>query len=172
MTELPGSLEAARQWLVALSPAQQAIGLALLTAVPWIELRGSIPLAVALGWSPLSAALVGIAANCLVVVPCYYFMQLFYDRWLSRVTLIRRAVERVRVKGAGMVERYELLGLTLFVAVPLPGTGAYAGTTLAWLLGRRRWRAMGAVAVGVVLAGIAVTLLTSGAAVALRRFFE
>jgi uncharacterized membrane protein len=169
--ELSGSLEAARQWLVALPPTQQAVGLIALTVVPWIELRGSIPLAIVLGWSPVPAALMAIAANCLVIVPGYFFLDLFYDRWLSRAAFARRLVERVRLKGGGMVERYELLGLTLFVAVPLPGTGAYAGTLLAWLLGLRRWRAMAAVALGVLIAGVAVTLLASGAAAALRRVF-
>jgi uncharacterized membrane protein len=171
MSGPPGWLDAVQHWLAALSPAEQAVGVGVLTLVPWIELRGSIPLAIALGWSPLTAGLVGVLVNWCVIVPGYLFLDLCYTRWLSRFAVVRRVVARVRAKGGGLVERYELLGLALFVAVPLPGTGAYSGTLLAWLLGLPRWRAMGAVALGVLIAGIAVTLIASGAAVAFRRLF-
>jgi len=169
--ELSGMLEASRQWLTGLTPAQQIVGIVALTALPWIELRGSIPLAIALGWDPVAAGAMGIIANWLIIVPGYFFLDLFYERWFSRFAFIRRLVKRVREKGAGLIERYELLGLALFVGVPLPGTGAYAGVTLAWLLGLRRWRAMAAVALGVAVAGIAVTLVASGALIALRTLF-
>lgn len=163
-------LDAARHWLLELSPFQQAAGLTVLTAIPWIELRGSIPLAIALGWHPLAASGVCVLANCLIIAPSYVFLEVFYRRWLSRYPLFRRMVEAVRDRGAAIVERYQLLGLALFVAIPLPGTGAYSGITLAWLLGLRRWPAMGAVALGVLGAGAVVTLVASGAAAALRRW--
>jgi uncharacterized membrane protein len=166
-----GFLEQARAWLAGLSRAEQAVGVVGITAIPWVELRGSIPLAIALGWDPLAAAVLAVAANCLIIVPGYFVLELFYDRWLSRLEVARRLVERIRAKGSGMVERYELLGLALFVAVPLPGTGAYSGTVLAWLLGLHRWRAMAAVALGVVGAGVAVTLVAAGAAATLRSLF-
>lgn len=169
--ELSGMLDAARLWLSGLSPVGQAVGIVGLTLVPWIELRGSIPLAIALGWDPVAAGATGIIANWLIIVPGYFFLDLFYERWFSRFAFIRRLVTRVREKGAGLVERYELLGLALFVAVPLPGTGAYSGTLLAWLLGLRRWRAMAAVAAGVAAAGVAVTLVATGALIALRTLF-
>ncbi|MDQ7859840.1 MAG: small multi-drug export protein [Armatimonadota bacterium] len=169
--DAPTTLAAAREWLLGLPPAQQAVGLAALTLLPWIELRGSIPVAIALGWHPLTAAALAVAVNCLLVPPTYFGLEWFYARWLSRVSLVRRVVEGVRGRGGALVERYELLGLALFVAVPLPGTGAYSGTALAWLVGLPRWRAMAAVAAGVAGAGVAVTLLATGAAVALRRWF-
>jgi uncharacterized membrane protein len=163
-------LDAARHWLLGLTPLQQAAGLAVLTAIPWVELRGSIPLAIALGWDPVAASALCVLANCLVIAPAHLFLDVFYRRWLARYPIFRGAVEGVRGRGAAMVERYQLLGLALFVAIPLPGTGAYSGVTLAWLLGLRRWPAMGAVALGVLGAGAAVTLVASGAAVALRRW--
>lgn len=169
MTELSGTLDAARQWLAGLTPVQQVAGVVLLTALPWIELRGSIPLGVALGWHPVTAGAVAIAANWLIILPSYFVLDLFYARWFSRVAWVRRLVERVRARGGAIVERYELLGLALFVAVPLPGTGAYAGVTLAWLSGLPRWRGMAAVAVGVAIAGVVVTLAVSGAVAAFRR---
>jgi len=159
-----------RHWLEGLSAFEQALGVVALTLVPWIELRGSIPLGIALGLHPLVAMAIAVAANCAIIVPGYFALELFYDRLFSRFAPFRRAVERVRAKGAGLVERYELLGLALFVAVPLPGTGAYSGTLLAWLLGMNRPRAWVAIAVGVTLAGVVVTLAASGVLAAVRRF--
>jgi uncharacterized membrane protein len=163
-------LDAARHWFLQLSPLQQAAGLTVLTAIPWIELRGSIPLAIALGWHPVAAGILCALANCLIIAPSYAFLEVFYRRRLARYRIFRRLVDATRSRGASMVERYQLLGLALFVAVPFPGTGAYSGVALAWLLGLRRWPAMGAVALGVCGAGAAVTLVASGAMVALRRW--
>lgn len=141
---------------------------AAVTLVPWIELRGAIPLGVAMGYHPLVIFAVSVAANCLVIVPGFVALDLLYARWLGRVPWVRRQVERVRAQGGRYVERYELLGLALFVAVPLPGTGAYSGTLLAWLLGLDRRRAGVAIAAGVVGAGIAVTLAVTGVVSFLR----
>lgn len=156
-------------WLDGLSVFEQALGVVVLTLVPWVELRGSIPLGIALGLHPLAVMAVAVVANCAIIVPGYYALELFYDRWFSHFAPVRRAVLRVRARGAGLVERYELLGLALFVAVPLPGTGAYSGTLLAWLLGVNRPRAWIAIAVGVTLAGVVVTLAATGVLVAIRR---
>ncbi|HEY3246946.1 MAG TPA: small multi-drug export protein [bacterium] len=141
---------------------------AAVTLVPWIELRGAIPLGMAMGFHPLAVFAVAVAANCLVILPGFLALDLLYERWWARVPWVRRQVERVRAQGGRFVERYELLGLALFVAVPLPGTGAYSGTLLAWLLGLERRRAGAAIAAGVVGAGIVVTLAVTGVASFLR----
>lgn len=142
---------------------------AAVTVLPWIELRGGIPLGVAMGFDPLVVLAVTVAANCLVIVPGFLALDLLYDRWLSRSAFVRRQVTRVREKGKTYVERYELLGLAIFVAIPLPGTGAYAGTLLAWLLGLPRRRAAAAIALGVLGAGVIVTIAVSGIAAIFRR---
>ncbi len=135
---------------------------AAVTLLPWVELRGGIPLGVAMGYHPVLICAVSVAANCLVIVPSFVALDLLYSRWLGRLPWMRRQVGRVRAQGGRFVERYELLGLALFVAVPLPGTGAYSGTLLAWLLGLDRRRATIAIAIGVLGAGIAVTLAVTG----------
>lgn len=139
-----------------------------ITIVPAIELRGSIPVGLARHLHPAWVVAVAVAANCLIIPPAFLVLDLTYDRWLSRFGIIRRQVDRVRRAGTRLVERYELLGLTLFVAVPLPGTGAYSGVLLAWLLGMRRQASMLAIAAGVVIAGIAVLLIASGVLAGLR----
>lgn len=142
-----------------------------ITAVPWIELRGSIPVGIAMGYPPLLVFALAVIANCLVILPGFLVLDLLYDRWLSKLAWVRRQVDRVRASGASYLERYELIGLALFVGVPLPGTGAYAGTLLAWLAGLERRRAVLAIAAGVLAAGTAVTLVATGVVAALRRLF-
>ncbi len=142
-----------------------------ITIIPWIELRGSIPVGVARGYHPLWVLAITVAANCAVILPAFALLDLTYDRWLSRWPFFRAQVSRVRAAGSRYVARYQLLGLALFVAIPLPGTGAYSGTLLAWLLGLRRGAAAGAIAAGVLGAGIVVTLVSTGVIAALRRFF-
>lgn len=142
--------------------------IAALSLVPWVELRGSIPLALALGHPPLLSFALCTAVNLLVVPAGWTFLDWCYGRWLSRWPWVRRQVERVRHRGEGYVRRYEVWGLAVFVAVPLPGTGAYAGTLLGWLLGLPRRRAWSAVMAGVVVAGAAVTAAAAGVLGGLR----
>lgn len=136
--------------------------------VPTIELRGAIPLGLALRLDPLAVFVVSVLANCLLIPPGFLALDLLYDRWLSRSAFIRRQVDRTRRAGQRLVERYELFGLLLFVAVPLPGTGAYSGVLLAWLLGTRRAASMAAIAGGVLVAGVAVMLIATGVLAGLR----
>jgi len=70
-------------------------------------------------------------------------------------------VERARKKVHAKVEKYGYWGLLLFVAVPLPVTGAWTGTLGAWVLGLSYKKAFFAIAGGVVLAGIIVSLLVA-----------
>jgi uncharacterized membrane protein len=146
------------------------IYLGMISVVPGIELRGAIPVGIGLGAHWLLVFLVSVGANCLIILPEFYALDLFYDRLLSRWGWFRHwMVERVRVKGEGLIKRYGLLGLALFVAIPLPGTGAYSGALLAWLLGMERRTSAVAIAAGVAVAGVAVTMAATGVFAALRR---
>ena len=76
--------------------------------------------------------------------------------------LVRR-LEAKADKNKEIVERYEFLGLMILVAVPLPGTGAWTGALVAAMMNMRLKRAMPAIIVGVLIAGIIVTTVTYGA---------
>lgn len=124
-----------------------------LTLVPWIELRGAVPWAVQQGaqvYLPLI-----LVANCLVFFPAYFILGWVYhlipeDSWLHR------KLEKARAKAHPLVERWGVLGLAVFVAVPLPGTGAYSGSVAAWLLGMDWRKSFFAVTVGVSCALLVV----------------
>jgi uncharacterized membrane protein len=68
-----------------------------------------------------------------------------------------RFVERARNKLQGGVEKWGWLAIAIFVAIPLPFTGAWTGTLGAWVLGLRKGRTLLAVILGVICAGIVVT---------------
>lgn len=117
------------------------------TWIPVIELRGAILLAFQQGerhYLPLI-----LLASIAIFWPGYYFLEFMYERF-PKDGWVHRKLERVRAKAHPLVEKYGFWGLAAFVAVPIPGTGAYAGTAAAWLLGVDRKKAFVAVTAGCV----------------------
>ena len=139
------------------------IALTLLTTVlPISELRGGIPLGVSLGLDPLFTFFIAIIANALMFFPIFFALRLFYDKLLSRIPLFNKYLDSLRKRGKPKVDKYGFWGLTFFVAIPLPITGVYTGTALAWLLGIDWKKALPAVGLGVIVAGVVVLLITLG----------
>ena len=137
----------------------------LLAAMPVSELRGAIPFAVLAGGIPWPTAYIISVLGNLIPVP---FLLLGLDpvsgwlrRWKSWDRFFDWLFERTRRRGK-LVEKYKALGVMLFVAIPLPVTGAWTGCVAAFLFGVRPRLAFPAVVGGVVLAGIVVTLATLG----------
>ncbi len=143
-----------------------------LTAMaPVVELRGAIPLGVALGLSVWEAFLLSVLGNLLVVPPLLYGLPKAVAL-ATRVPPLRRLWEgleaRVRLRGEEKVQRYGALGLFLFVALPLPGSGAWTGSVLAVVLGIQKRYAFPAIAAGVLVAGVLVALASAGVLEGLR----
>lgn len=115
--------------------------------IPTIELRAAVPWAVAADervYLPLI-----LLASIAIFWPGYYFLEFMYERF-PKDGWVHRKLEHVRQKAHPLVEKYGFWGLAAFVAVPLPGTGAYAGTAAAWLLGVDAKKAFIAVTAGCV----------------------
>jgi len=139
------------------------IALTLLATVsPISELRGGIPVGISLGLPPWSVFLMAVIANVLIFFPVFFALRLFYDKFLYRIPLFDKYLDSLRKRGKPKVEKYGFWGLTLFVAIPLPITGAYTGTILAWLVGMDWRKAFPAVGIGVIVAGVVVLLITLG----------
>jgi len=138
------------------------------TLIPIFELRGGIPLGIhLLGPDPpllqiLLVFFIAIIANALLFFPIFFGLCLFYDRFLSRFQLFNRYLENVQKRGKPKVDKYGFLGLTLLVGIPLPVTGVYTATFLSWLLGMDWRKAFPPIALGVVIAGVIVLLVTLG----------
>ena len=139
------------------------IQIILLSMAPISELRGGIPLAIASGTSPIIAFLIGTLAN-IAIIPLVYFFLSTINILLLKIPLYSRffnnSVERSRKRIHKSIEKYGYLGLAVFVAIPLPFTGAYTGTLGAWALGMDKRKAFASIALGVIVAGIIVTLVS------------
>lgn len=143
--------------------ASDDLAVAAIAALPVIELRGAVPIGIHhFGMSWWRALAVSVLGN-LAPIPFILLLLNPVTRWARRSRvgerLVERLLARVRRKAAD-IPRYEWWGLALFVAVPLPATGAWTGAMAAALLGMPPVRSLGAIMVGVLIAGGIVTILS------------
>lgn len=133
--------------------------------LPVAELRVAIPLGYDMGLSHLGSMLVSICGN-MVPVPFIILFIRHIFAWLrkrsARFERIVSGLERRAEGKSDLVHKYGLIGLTILVAIPLPGTGAWTGSLVAAMLGLRLKHAIPAIFVGVVIAGILMTGITYG----------
>ena len=138
----------------------------LMAMVPVVELRGAIPYGVVSGLSVPEAFLLAVIGNLLPIPILVVFTRKVFEWLRTKSEWLDRLVKRLEAKAdknKALVEKYEFFGLMLLVAIPLPGTGAWTGALVAAMLDMRLKRAMPAIIVGVLVAGIIVTTLTFGA---------
>ena len=139
---------------------------AILSFMPISELRGAIPFAIANNIPWYWVYPFAVILNTLVAPVCWIFLatvhKLLYGtspekglRWYKN--FFDRFVERARNKLSAAVEKWGWLGIAVFVAIPLPFTGAWTGTLGAWILGVSKRRTMAAVILGVIVSGVIVT---------------
>jgi len=135
--------------------------LVFITVLPWIELRGSIPYGLfILRLDALTVFIVCVLANILLVIPTFWFLDFAFP-FFEKKAFVKKRLEKLHNKTKKIVEKYGFFGLMVFVAIPLPGTGAYSGALAAKLLAMNRKAAFASIALGVLIAGIIVLLLSS-----------
>ena len=138
----------------------------LVSILPIIELRGAIPIGVSLGLPVWQAALISIAGNILPVPFIIAFIRTFMDWLRTKSDRARPFVVWLEAKGSGpkaeKVRTAQFWGLLAFVAIPFPGTGAWTGALIAALLNMRMRRALPPIILGVLIAGLVVSLATAG----------
>ena len=135
-----------------------------ISMVPVVELRGAIPYGVAMDipfWLNYTVCVLGN----IVLVP---FLVMFSDRVLRicvKIPKIGFIFQKIIDRGNKKITkigRYELLSVFLFVAVPLPGTGAWTGSLISALLQLNVWKATAAISLGVMTAGIIMGIVSFG----------
>lgn len=137
----------------------------LMSMVPVVELRGGIPFGVALGLDIWPAYLAAVIGNMLPVPFIIIFIRRIFQ-WM-RVhmprlgSLVDKLEKKAHLKGR-MVTKYKYLGLMIFVAIPLPGTGAWTGSLAAAFLDMRLRKALPSVFAGVLIAGVLIAAITFG----------
>lgn len=139
----------------------EVLNVILISATPISELRGGIPVAYfRYDFEWYWAFLIAVAGNILPIP----FLLVLYDpvvKLVSKVAWIKRLVDwffRYTRRRGGLVEKYGWIGLTMFVGIPLPITGAWTGSVLAYLMGIEYKRALPAIFLGVIVAAVIVTV--------------
>lgn len=134
--------------------------------IPIIELRGAIPLGAALGLPWWQSYLLSVIGNMLPV-PFILLLIKAVITWMSGskvkffnkiADFLLKRVEKRRDK----IEKYSFWGVCLFVAVPLPVTGAWTGSLVAAMIDMKFWKALLSCLFGVMIAGVVMTLISYG----------
>ena len=153
------------QWLTGTEVGKLVFTL-LVSMVPVVELRGAIPFGhnvLGLGiWPAFFASVLGNLAPVPFII--VYIRRIF--QWLRRNfpsldRLVDKLERKAHLKGK-RVTKYKYLGLMLFVAIPLPGTGAWTGALAAAFLDMPLRRALPSIALGVMTAGVVISALSFG----------
>ncbi len=137
----------------------------LISMLPIVELRGAIPVAIGLldmHW--FEAALYAILGNMLPIPFVLLFMGWFTEqlnKWEPTKKFLNWLFARTRKKSE-VIQKYEEIGLTLFIAIPLPVTGAWTGSLAAYIFGLKFWKSMACALGGVLIASVVVTIMTLG----------
>lgn len=131
-----------------------------LSLIPVSELRGAIPYAYLNGIPLWQASVISILFNMLVPVIGFIFLGTLHS-FFMKIKIYRnffeKTIAKARNKVGEKVQKYGILGLMIFVAIPLPITGAWTGTLGAWVLGLDKKKSILTIALGVLIAGMIVT---------------
>ena len=131
--------------------------------LPIAELRGALPVAINVFDFPWYKGYYLSVIGNLIPVP---FLLLFFDavsRLVQKTAIGKRFINWLlsrTARRAGTIEKYKFAGLVVFVAIPLPLTGAWTGALAAYILGLKFWPSLLAISLGVIGAGIIVTILS------------
>ncbi len=143
--------------------------------IPIIELRGAIPLGAALQVPWWLCYLLAIVGNMLPVPIILLFVKKVLH-WMAkcRVKFFNKVANKLfekAEKNRDKIEKYGFWGVAIFVAIPLPGTGAWTGSLVAALFDMKFWKSLLSALIGVLGAGIIMTLVSYGVVEAITRLF-
>jgi len=137
----------------------------LTAAIPLIEVRGAIPVGLALGLSPLHATVLSLIGSA-IPIPFILFGIRPVFAYLRKTRTFKRMVEKLIRRSidnsGGKIQKYGVWGLFIFVAIPLPGTGVWSGSLAAALLDIRFKWAFPAIFFGNVVAALIIVTLSNG----------
>ncbi len=139
----------------------------LLSMTPVFELRGGIPLMMASGVNNYLAFVLAVASNIIVIPVIFFFLDYLHHHFMKigfYKNIFEKWLDRVRHKYHNKFDHWPYLALCLFVAIPIPTTGVYTATLIAWFFKFDREKSFFAMATGVVIAGIIVTGVYTGIA--------
>ena len=137
----------------------------LVSMIPVVELRGGIPFGVAAGLPVWAAYLAAVIGNLIPVPFIVVYIRRIFMLMRQHMPRLNSVVDKMEQKAhlkSAAVLKYQYLGLAIFVAIPLPGTGAWTGALVAAFLDMRLKKAMPSIAGGVLSAGLIISILSYG----------
>jgi uncharacterized membrane protein len=151
-----------------------------LSLMPTIEVRGSVPMVFILfrnNYEASIALVIAIVSNLIIAPILFLVLDWFNDMIMTSKrfpsllkNIYLRVLRYARSKGS-KINRYSLVGLLLFVAIPLPGTGAWTGSIVAYVLGFDKKKSIIAIELGVIVASLIVLFVTVLGIEILKRIF-
>ena len=132
--------------------------------VPVLELRAAIPIGATLGLEWVANYLICVIGN-MIPVPIILLFVRHVLEWMKKIPRLDKIalwVENKAQKNTPKVQKYASLGLLIFVALPLPGTGAWTGALVAAMLDMRMKYAIPSIFCGVLIAGLIMSLASYG----------
>lgn len=148
-------------WLLG---AGRELAVVIISMVPLVELRGAVPLGVAIGMPVYELYPLAILGNMIPIPLLLFFGEKILD-WVCTLRPFTRFATAYKAKllsKTDQVTKYARVGLFLFVAVPLPGTGAWSGALIATILKMPKAKALFSILCGVVTAGLIMLLASHG----------
>ncbi len=141
-----------------------ALRILVLAALPIIEQKAAIPIGIVAGlpvWEVYAITLIGAVLPSPVIIWFIEHIFTYLRRYPWMDQIISGFEEKTRKK-SGNIEKYKLLGLFIFVAIPLPGTGVWTGSLASVLLGLEKKQAVATVFMGAMVCGLLILAFTSG----------
>ena len=135
----------------------------IVSLLPILELRGGILVGFLLGMDLLPSFIIAFIGN-IIPVPFILMFIKFISKKLKK-TRMKGFIEKIENKAmskSNQIQKYAYLGLFLFVGIPLPGTGAWTGSLIAALLEMDNKKSFGIIVLGVIMAGIIISILSYG----------
>lgn len=132
--------------------------------LPISELRGAIPLGISLGLSPVHSAFISVLGNILII-PILLKLLNPIMQYFEKTKIFKSTIGWVKnrsMKKSQLIKKYSLVGLFIFVAIPLPTTGVWTAAVIASLLKLNYKKALISLSLGVVTAGIIVLSVSHG----------
>ena len=144
--------------------ASKYIFVFIISLLPILELRGGLIAAALLDLNPVKSYLICILSN-IIIIPFVLFLMEKILEILSKIKILKKLIDKWMKKidkKKGLLEKYGYLGLMLFVAIPLPGSGAWTGSFLATILNLDKKKSLIAAIIGVLIASVIMMILSFG----------
>lgn len=145
-------------------PYGKEITIFIISMLPILELRGGLIAASLLNMEVIPSFLICFIGNIIPIPFILWFITPLFTK-LKKTKFFKPMVEKLENKANNkkeQIEKYQFIGLLLFVGIPLPGTGAWTGCLIAAILDMDKKKSLLAAILGVILAGIIMMFLSFG----------